>query len=258
MAIVSVLMPARNESGRIQIAIQSVLSQTLDDWELIVVDDGSSDETGAQAEAFSDSRIRVVRCEGVGLPRALNLGLEFCGAPLTARLDADDEALPERLERQVQFMRQRVGISLLGSAALIVSQDEDEERVYSPPSEHKALLAALYRDNPFVHSSVIFPTTLVRRLGGYSERFPIDCDYELWIRLSREGTLANVPDPLVKYHVRSTGISHERSLHRAYRDRFRVQVSSIKSVWGPRPEALNGLLRSAVRCALACRWRAEA
>ena len=194
---VSVLMSVRNGVPWVREAVESVLDQTASDLELIVIDDGSTDATAALLGTIRDPRLRVERQPPTGLTPSLNRALGLARAPLLARLDADDLALPERLARQRVFLDAHPDVGLLGTGAREVDASGREIRVVSPPEEDAAIRRALIRRNPFVHSSVMMRRSAVAQAGGYDERLSVAQDYELWMRMSRITRLANLSAPLV-------------------------------------------------------------
>src|SRR5206468_3205001 len=133
----------------------------------------------------------------VGLTRALNQALARARAPLVARLDADDLALPERLARQRAFLDAHPDVGLLGTGARAVDAAGREVAWIRPPEDDGALRRVLIRRNPFVHSSVMMRRAVVERAGGYDETLPVAQDYDLWMRMSRLARLANLSEPLV-------------------------------------------------------------
>ncbi len=148
-------------------AVESLLTQTLADLEVIVIDDGSTDPTPEVLAALRDPRLRVERRPRAGLTRSLIRALELARAPLLARLDADDLALPERLARQRQFLDAHPDVGLLGTAAREVDVTGREVAIVRPPVDDAAIRRALIRANPFVHSSVIMRRAALDRAGGY-------------------------------------------------------------------------------------------
>lgn len=194
---VSVLMAVHDGAPWITQAVASVLAQSAGDLELIVIDDGSADATPDLLAAVHDSRLRLERQARTGLTRSLNRALGLARAPLVARLDADDWALPERLERQRGFLQAHPDVGLLGTAAREVDTAGRLLTTVTPPCDDAALRRALIRCNPFVHSSIVTRRALVERAGGYDERLPVVQDYDLWMRLSRLTRLANLAEPLV-------------------------------------------------------------
>jgi glycosyltransferase involved in cell wall biosynthesis len=216
---VSVVLAVWNGAPWIAESIASVLAQRAGDLELVVVDDGSTDATPALLGAVSDRRLRVERQPRAGLTRALNRGLGLARAPLVARLDADDVALPERLGRQRSFLEAHPEVGVLGTAAREVDAAGALVRVVQPPVDDAALRGALIRANPFVHSSVMVRRELLARAGGYDERLAVAQDYELWMRLARHTRLANLPEVLVVRRLLTGRVSIERE-----EDRLRTEV----------------------------------
>ncbi|HEY3101027.1 MAG TPA: glycosyltransferase [Methylomirabilota bacterium] len=194
---VSVLMAVYNGAPWVADAARSVLAQTLGDLELLVVDDGSSDATRDVLAGVRDPRLRLECRPHEGLTPALNHGLRLARAPLVARLDADDIALPERLARQAAFLEAHPEIGVVGSAAREINGDGREVRVVRPPEEDGALRRALIRRNPMLHSTVMMRRRVVEAVGGYDPRFAVAQDYDLWIRLAAVTRLANLPEALV-------------------------------------------------------------
>lgn len=192
---VSILMPVRNEERFLPQALRSVIAQAFAAWELVVVDDGSSDGTiRILAEAAcADRRIRVLSTGGEGLVAALNRGLAACRAPLVARMDGDDVSHPRRLEEQVAFLtaNQEVGLVACcfrhfprhGVGLGMAGYESWQNGLLS----HEAIMADLFVESPFVHPSVVYRTGTVRDLGGYRALGWAE-DYDLWLRLAAAGT----------------------------------------------------------------------
>jgi glycosyltransferase involved in cell wall biosynthesis len=209
-------------------AAQSILAQTADDLELIVIDDGSTDGTRALLATLRDARLRVVPQERRGLTRSLNHALSLARAPLVARLDADDLARPERLDRQRAFLGARPEVGLLGTAAVETDAAGREVARLVPPQRDHELRRALIRRNPFVHSSVMMRRALVEDVGGYDERLPVAQDYDLWMRMSRVTVLANLPDVLVVRRLLPGRVGVERDDERLSAE-LRVRWDAVRS-----------------------------
>lgn len=211
---VSVLMGVWNGAPQVREAIESVLSQTAADLELIVVDEDSTDATPGILASFRDPRLQVVRRARGGLTSALNAALRLSRAPLVARLDADDVALPERLERQLAFLSAHPDVGLVGTAAREVDASGREVAIVRPPADDAGIRRGLIRRNPFVHSSVVMRRAAVEQAGGYDEAFPVAQDYDLWMRISRVTRMANLPEPLVVRRLRPGRVSETRDTER--------------------------------------------
>jgi len=205
---VSVVLPVFNGAASVGRAIASIRSQTLSDWELIAVDDGSTDATPAilAACAATDSRLRILRRPHVGIVAALNAGLEAARAPLIARMDADDESHPERLQAQREFLLRRPEIGLAGTQVEFGGDRRQAEGYALHVDWLNGLCSAAdislnrFVESPFAHPSVMFRAALVERHGGYREGdFPED--YELWLRWLEAGVqMANVPEVLLRWN----------------------------------------------------------
>jgi glycosyltransferase involved in cell wall biosynthesis len=203
-----VVLPAFNAARTLPRAIESILRQTCRDWELILVDDGSADDTlaVAQACAAQDSRIRIVRQAHGGIVASLNAGIAWARAPLIARMDADDESHPERLTAQLALMEKQTSVGVVGS---LVQFGGDPARAagYALHVEWLNTIAtpediALNRfvESPFAHPCVTFRRELVERFGRYQAGdFPED--YELWLRWLDAGVrMTKVPRVLLTWH----------------------------------------------------------
>jgi glycosyltransferase involved in cell wall biosynthesis len=207
---VSILMPVRNEERFLAMALRSLADQTFREWELVVVDDGSTDATPrllAEA-AGSDRRIRVLGSGGEGLVPALNRGLAECRAPLVARMDGDDVAHPRRLGEQVAYMAANADVGLVACSFRHFPRQQvgmgmaGYERWQNSLLTHEAIMADLFVESPFVHPSVMFRTQAVRNMGGYRDRGWAE-DYDLWLRLAAAGTrFARLPGTMFFWRER--------------------------------------------------------
>jgi hypothetical protein len=180
-------------------AVKSVLDQTLEDLELVAVDDGSSDATSEMLERFAagDPRVVVHRHANRGRPASLNVGIELARAPLIARLDADDVCVPDRLAQQVAFLDGHADVGVVGGAVRLIDADGRcfEESRY-PLSDAEIRKAFAYTC-PFVHSAVVFRRDAFERAGGYRRNDAEDLD--LWLRIAEHHELANLPQTVVSY-----------------------------------------------------------
>jgi glycosyltransferase involved in cell wall biosynthesis len=204
--IVSIVLPAYNAAPTIARAIESVRQQTFTDWELVVIDDGSTDKTADIAAVTSDPRVRVLRRDHQGLVAALNAGLASARGALIARLDADDECLPCRLAEQVSMLNEHPDIGVVG-CRVEFGGDRASKAGYAlhvdwVNSFFLPELIELYRfiESPFAHPSVMFRRALIDRHGGYrSGNFPED--YELWLRWLDAGVrMVKLPEVLLRWN----------------------------------------------------------
>ena len=196
---ISVLMPVRDGARHLPEALGSILAQTWRDFEVVAVDDGSDDATPAVLSRFAaaDGRVRVFRRPPRGIVAALNDGLQQARAPLVARMDADDAAMPNRLALQAAAFAARPGLLALGGACRVVGAGLP--RLRRPPVAPGDVRAALQRGNPMIHPTITYQRAAVLDAGGYRSAFPFCEDYDLWLRLAERGDVANLPDVLLDY-----------------------------------------------------------
>jgi glycosyltransferase involved in cell wall biosynthesis len=205
---VTVLMPAYNAAKYIGEAIASVLNQTFADFELLIVNDGSTDNTIDIIRGFEDSRIRVIGLEGKGVSMALNAGLHAAKGSYIARFDADDICLPKRLQRQVHFLDANPSYILIGTdAEYIVETGEHLFDFRCVSYSYDDILQRLYQHCPFIHSSVMYRKEEVLKVGGYSPYAHNFEHYLLWVNLVKAGKCCNLPDPLIKVRFNSGSVT---------------------------------------------------
>jgi glycosyltransferase involved in cell wall biosynthesis len=201
-----VVIAAYQAAGTIARALTSVLAQTWTDWELIVVDDASSDATAAVAEsaANGDPRIFVKRLtQNLGAAAAMNIGWRSRRAELVAILDADDVALPDRLAHQCRFLEGHPEVDVVGAAALFVTARGQYLRTVTRAQDHKALQRHRWYLSPFVHSTVVMRRGFLEAMDGYANGLRLGEDYDLWMRGFFAGGFeyANLPEALVVYQT---------------------------------------------------------
>ncbi len=208
--VVSILMPVRNEGRFLPAAILSMQRQTFTDWELVAVDDSSSDNTArilADAAA-GDKRIIVLQNPAQGLVPALNYGLAACRADLVARMDGDDISHPERLAVQINLLNSNSEIGLVACSfrhfprQVLRSGMLGYEKWQNSLDTHDKTVADIFVESPFVHPGVMFRKGLVTEIGGYRQMGWAE-DYDLWLRLAAGGTrFARTVKPLLFWRDR--------------------------------------------------------
>jgi len=196
--LVSVLLASRDGARFLPAALASLKAQTWPQVEIVAVDDGSRDETAAILVRFAAShpRMRVLHCAGAGLAAALARAAREAEGEFFARQDDDDLSRPERLERQVTHLMGHPEVAVLGSAAEIVDERGQRLDDYPIPGDPAAIRRLLRRAPPFVHGSVMMRREAYQAAGGYRPAFLASQDYDLWLRLSEDAVLANLPEPL--------------------------------------------------------------
>ncbi|MYL66718.1 glycosyltransferase [Halorubrum distributum] len=202
----SVVMPTYDAADYIERSLESILHQSFDDFELIIVDDGSTDGTIDLIEKRDDERIRLVERENEsGITSALNRGINESHGKYIARHDADDWSAPERFDRQVTYLDTHSDVALLGTGAHLV--DEDGKRIAKRRVLEDPEVGDLINHNEFIHGSVMMRRDPPTDLGGYDERFMTAEDYDLWLRLADQYSVANIDEPL--YYFRQ----HDESIY---------------------------------------------
>ena len=211
---VSVIMAVYNGERYLREAVDSILAQSLPDLELIVVNDGSSDKTPEILASYTDPRVRVLHNEGnIGRAAARSKAIRAARAEYVAVQDADDVALPMRLEKQISFLEKSRSVALVGSHAITIDEQGNQQGLMAPPAGDRDIKWALLFHNSFVHSSVVFRRSVLELTGLYTDdicRALVE-DYELVSRVNRVAESANIPEPLEKYRLNPLGASARAS-----------------------------------------------
>jgi glycosyltransferase involved in cell wall biosynthesis len=208
--LVSVLMPTYNAERYLSQAIRSILSQTFTDFEFIVVDDGSADQTPTILKIFQsqDTRFEIHYFEkNSGIAAALNKGLSIAQGKYIARMDADDISLPERFSKQVAFMESHPAVGVLGTGATVIDAADRPHQSLVFPLSHLLLQWSMCFYSPMIHPSVMIRRELLLSAGGYLPTAAHAEDYELWGRLSAATQFANLPDRLLLLRKSGSNVS---------------------------------------------------
>jgi len=200
--VISVLISAYNAERFIRQSVQSILDQTYRSFELLITDDGSSDNTLAILEEFRDERIRLFRQSNKGLTQSLNQMLESARGEYIARQDADDYSAPNRFDKEVEFLDANPAIALVGTWAMQVDDDNREIYRFSAETNPLTLSQLLVEENPFVHGSWLTRKSVLKELKGYREEFQCSQDYDLLLRMKENYKVSNIP--VVLYYKRHT------------------------------------------------------
>ena len=197
---VSVLMTAYNALPYLRQAVDSLLAQTFKDFELVLVDDGSTDGSKevARAYAAADPRVRYIEQEkNIGRTPALNVALNAARGEYIAVLDADDVTAPDRLAKQIAILDQNPSVSLVASATRFIDEHDQVFDTLEPPTETQELYNMMAHTNPIAHSACMFRRRDALSLGGYPTRFVFAQDFGLILGLARLGKIVMLPDLLV-------------------------------------------------------------
>jgi glycosyltransferase involved in cell wall biosynthesis len=202
---ISVVLAVHNGEPFLGEAIGSILGQTFADFELLVVNDGSTDGSRQVAASFDDPRLRILdNPRNLGLTPSLNRGLEAARGEFVARMDADDISRTDRFERQVAFLDANPAVALVGSQYRQIDANGNTSGGGPLPLEHLRIRWGLMFHCPIIHASVLWRREAVRdAVGGYDPAFGYAMDWDLWNRTAARFEVANLPEPLVQYRVGS-------------------------------------------------------
>lgn len=212
--LVSVVIPAYNAARTLPVALGSVINQTIDNFEIIVVDDGSTDSTADVARSFADARIRVLQQINAGHAAARNTGVAAAKGVYVGFLDADNLWLPQKLEHQLAWLRENPELRAVQAGTYFV--DDDLTILY----EHRCVVSRdplldslCFRNLPDVMSTLIAKRTLLQEIGGFDSTLPILQDWDLAIRLSRLGYFSSMPEALSAYRLHEGNQSRNVGIH---------------------------------------------
>jgi glycosyltransferase involved in cell wall biosynthesis len=223
--MVSVVTAVYNGARFLRESIDSILAQTCDDFEFIIVDDGSTDDTRAVLDCYTDARIVRLRNErNIGLTRSLNRGLALARGSFVARHDADDVGRRHRLEAQLQFFEGHRDVGLLGAAYDVIDAMCHHVASYTPPQCDTAIRWQQLFHNAFCHSTVMFRRDLLTEdVPGYDERIRCAQDYALWSHLLQYTRGANLAESLVCYRTHDGAIA---ATHRIEQQRTASEIAA--------------------------------
>ena len=216
--LVSVLLSVYNAEKYIQQALQSIYSQSFQDFEIIIVDDASTDGTADILQQMRDSRTIIYRNNtNIGLTKSLNVGLKFCRGDYIARMDADDISMPERFEKQVSVLNSDPNCAAVGSCFQWIDECGTLLEVGKLPTTPEKIRERMLIYNAMVHGAVMVRKSVLLSVGGYDEKYTCSQDYDLWLRLSEIASLRNIDEILYCLRRRSDSISTSSSNEQALR-----------------------------------------
>jgi glycosyltransferase involved in cell wall biosynthesis len=212
-----VLLPVWNSEAFLEQAVESILGQTLSSFELIVIDDGSSDRSAAIAEGFPsrDDRVRTLRRRHEGLSATLNAGIAAARGEYIARMDADDISVPDRLQKQVAYLDAHPACIAVGTWIEVVDEAARPLGLKTYVTTHAEISAALLRGiSPIAHPTVVVRGDALRAAGGYDARCYPSEDLDLWFRLGESGALANLDEALLQHrrHKAAIGVRERETM----------------------------------------------
>lgn len=203
----SVILSVFNGADVVSDAVESILSQTFNDFEFIIINDGSKDNTANILDRYNDARLKVLHQDNMGLTRSLNKGIKLSKGRYIARLDADEESLPGRLSRQVGFLDSNPEVGIVGSFCTNYDQVNGTKEDVHVPVTNLEIRKWLLKNNAFVHGSVMIRREVFENIGYYNEDFKYIQDYELWPRIANKYKTYNLPEVLLKRKITTQCIS---------------------------------------------------
>ena len=224
---VTVLMPAYNAEKYIGEAIASVLAQSFTDFEFLIINDGSTDDTLKIIRSYNDKRIVVISQENKGVSAALNFGLGYARAPYIARFDADDVCHPNRLKIQYEFITTYPEYSIIGSTADYIDAEGHFMFTHQLAGHLNEEIQQLkYSVCPFIHSSVIYKKDVIVNYGGYNEHAYTYEDHFLWVNILKNEKACNLSQSLIKVRLNPESITIDEKWHS--RKFLNIKYSTLK------------------------------
>jgi glycosyltransferase involved in cell wall biosynthesis len=203
----SVLLPVYNAAESVTRAVESILGQSFVDFEVIIIDDGSTDGSDEILRQFQDSRVRLSSRENRGLAESLNEGLRSARGELVARQDADDISERNRFQRQIDYLDRHPSVGLVGTNYVLVDEYGTEVLTTNLFTHPDDLKVAQVLSNQFCHGSVMFRRSVIAEVGAYDPDVGHVEDYDLFARMSHATEVANLPEPLYRWRRNPSGIS---------------------------------------------------
>ena len=225
---ITVLMPVYNGERYLKEAIESILNQTFTDFEFLIIDDGSTDNSLniIKQYATKDSRIRlVIHKQNKKIVPTLNEGLKLAKGKYIARMDCDDISMPARIEEEINFLENHQDYIMVGSDYIIINEFAKKLFYYAAFPNYETIKVALSVTSCFAHGSVMYKKRSVLAVNGYNSKIHDAEDFELWTRLIKIGKFANIPKPLFKYRMNYSGaflskLDHAIKIFRKYGKKY--------------------------------------
>lgn len=228
--MVSVVMSVFNGKAHMKEAVDSILNQTFSDFEFIIVDDDSTDGSSEILDKYSkkDERIKIIHQKNTGLTKALNIGISQAQGEFIARMDDDDVSLPDRFEKELEYLNDHPDVALVSCFAKVINEKGEIVGEHKPPIDHETIKKMSFFSGQICHPAVMFRKKIFDELGGYNEKFRYAQDYELWFRFIGKSAVANIPDFLFLWRASKHGIS-SKNKNEQRRFAQRARAKAIKS-----------------------------
>ena len=218
-------MTVYNGERYIREAIDSILNQTFEDYEFLIIEDCSTDETLKIIKGYQDPRIKVVKNEkNIGFIQSLNEGIALSQGEYIARQDADDISLPDRLLEEVIFLDNNPDVAMVGTGREVI--DETGVRIMNFSPKKDPTFQDICNGNPFQHSSIMIRNNILLEFGGYNELFPSCEDYALWLFIAKKYQVHNIPKILCKLRVHNESVSVKKFEEQVISHIFAVRMAT--------------------------------
>ena len=232
LPLVTVLMAVYNGQVYLKGSIESILSQTYRNFEFLIINDCSTDNTLEIVKSYSDDRIKLYsNKKNIGQTKSLNVGLKLAKGKYVARMDADDKAYPEWLSKIVENIEKEKNITALGTSAIVINNTGTIKEIRRMPLDFDEIIFRIFFAPPINHVSVIIKRKDLIKLGGYDEEFNITQDYELWSEMIRKKyCIKNISDILIAYRVHSNSLGFIESNNRGMLEKSETIFRNINSL----------------------------
>ncbi len=253
LPFITVFTPNYNKSDFLSETIESILNQTYSNFEYVIVDDCSTDNSWEiiQSYASKDNRIKAYRNElNCAIVETRNRGLNHSSddAKYFAIIDSDDVATPERLQSQVKFLEENLEYGLVGSDAIIIDEDSQKIGYRTYPHTDAEIREKIVRFNPFTQSSITIRKEAIREIGPYDEQWKVCQDYDYWLRVGKDWKLQNLEEPLIKYRLSRSQVKSTH-LKETIQNTYRIQKKAINE-YGYKDNFKNKFNRFLLRVSL--------
>jgi hypothetical protein len=228
---ISVLISAYNAEKYLKVAIESIKRQSYKNFEVIIINDNSTDNTLKVLNFCKDDRFKIISNEqNMGLTKSLNIGLKYCNGKYIARMDADDFSIKDRLFKQICFLDSNQNISLLGTSYYKINHNNKVIDIINVPLTDKEIKYWLLSKCPFGHGTVMMRREVLENAGGYDERFLYAQDFDLWLRLSEKFNFANLKEPLYCWRLTKGCISHAKAIEQRKYHNFALSEANKRKL----------------------------
>ena len=245
MPQISVVTSVYNGEAFIKECVDSILSQTFEDFEYIILNNGSTDSTAEILAQYKDPRLRIIQQENIGIVNSLNKGTSLCRSDLIAHLDADDFVYPSWLEKHFYYMSRNQDVVISSSRFEELFKGQLYPQSFTFLENDFDIRQSLCFFNPIPHSFTIIRKSTLQKLGGYSPKLTIVHDYDLWVRLLEEGKAHNLDEILGVYRVHSNSFASKKE-RTMIKEAFQVQWKAYRKLGGSFWKMFRSLFRRGI------------